>query len=318
VTVRFGLLSTANINRAVLGARHPDAPYEFVAVGSRDRARAEAYARANGIDRAHGSYEGLLADDAIDAVYIALPNKLHHEWTLSALAAGKHVLCEKPYTRDPQEVEQAWAEAARRRLVLTEAFMWRHNPQTRTFVELLPRIGELRTIHATFSFRLTNEPNVRLDKDQGGGALLDVGCYCVSAARLVAGREPDRVHGEAAYGRGGVDEGFAGLSRFGDVTATFHCGFRSAERTLTAVGSRGTLATFDPWLSSHPVVHLNDEEHKVERVSSYKLELENFCAAVRGEAEPLLGKDESLGQARTLDALLRSAASGDAVELSGW
>jgi predicted dehydrogenase len=315
VTVRFGLLTTANINRALLATRHDGAPYEFVAVGSRELARGEEYARANDIPRAHGSYDELLADDGVDAVYIALPNKLHHEWTMRALAAGKHVLCEKPFTREPAEVERTWAEAERRGLVVMEAFMWRHNPQATTFAELLPRIGELQSVHATFSFRLAREPNVRLEKEVGGGSLLDVGCYCVSGLRLVAGREPERVHGEASYGRGGVDEGFAGVLRFGEALGTFHCGFRSESRSLTAVGSQGTLTTFDPWLSSNPVVRLNDEEHDVERVSSYKLELENFCAAVRGEAQPLLGKDESLGQARALDALLRSAETSEPVGL---
>jgi predicted dehydrogenase len=315
VTVRFGLLTTANINRAVLATRHDGAPYEFVAVGSRDLARGEEYARANDIPRAHGSYEDLLADDGVDAVYIALPNKLHHEWTMRALEAGKHVLCEKPFTREPSEVETTWAEAQRRGLVVMEAFMWRHNPQAKTFVELLPRIGELQSVHATFSFPLVNEPNVRLVKDAGGGSLLDVGCYCVSALRLVAGREPERVYAEASVGRGGVDEGFAGVLRFGEALGTFHCGFRSESRSLTAVGSEGTLTTFDPWLSSDPVVRLNDEEHEVERVSSYKLELENFCAAVRGEGQPLLGKGESLGQARALDALLRSAETAEPVSL---
>ena len=123
MTVRFGLLTTANINRAVLATRHDGAPYEFVAVGSRDRARGEEYARANDIPRAHGSYDDLLADDGVDAVYIALPNKLHQEWTMRALAAGKHVLCEKPFTREPAEVETTWAEAERRGLVVMEAFM---------------------------------------------------------------------------------------------------------------------------------------------------------------------------------------------------
>jgi predicted dehydrogenase len=313
--IRFGLLTTANINRHVLATRSEDAPYRFVAVGSRDQARADAYAREWGIERGHGSYEDLLADDGVDAVYIALPNRLHHEWTMRALAAGKHVLCEKPYTRNPPEVEEAWSEAGRRGLLVMEAFMWRHNPQTSKLVELLPRIGELQEIHATFSFRLAEDVNVRLLGDLGGGSLLDVGCYCVSGARLLAGREPDRVYAEAVYGRGGVDESFAAVLRFGDVLATLHSGFRSESKSLAAVGSEGKLSTFDPWRSSDPVVRLNGEEYAVERISSYRLQVENFVAAIRGEAEPLLGKEESLGQARTLDALLRSAETSEPMTL---
>src|SRR6478736_6535751 len=128
--MRLALLTTASINGAILAARSADAPFEVVAVGSRDRGRAEAYAREHGIARAHGSYDELLADDGIDAVYIALPAALHHEWTMRALEAGKHVLVEKPYTRRPEDVEAAHDEAERRGLVLTEAYMWRHAAQT--------------------------------------------------------------------------------------------------------------------------------------------------------------------------------------------
>jgi xylose dehydrogenase (NAD/NADP) len=317
VTVQIGLLTTANINRNLLATRSGNAPFAFVAVGSRDRARAEAYARDWDISRAHGSYDELLADEGIDAVYIALPNALHHEWTMRALAAGKHVLCEKPYTRRPELVEEAWDEAARRRLVLMEAFMWRHSPQTTLMLELLPRIGELHAIVAAFSFRLDRDADVRLKRDLGGGSLLDVGCYCVSGSRLLAGREPETVYGQAVAGRGGVDERFAGVLRFGDVLATFQCGFRGEQRGLTAIGSDGELHVPDPWVVSQSRVVLNGEDQVLERVSPYRAELENFCAAIRGAAQPLLGRDEALGQARTLDALLRSADSGTPVSVIG-
>jgi xylose dehydrogenase (NAD/NADP) len=305
--VRIGLLTTANINRNLLATRGDSDAYSFDAVGSRDRSRAEAYAREWGIDRAHGSYEELLSDPAIDAVYIALPNVLHHEWTMHALAAGKHVLCEKPYTRLPEQVDEAFDEADRRGLVLMEGYMWRHNPQTKLFVELLPHIGELRAVHATFSFVLDWKQDVRLDRALGGGSLLDVGCYCVSALRLVAGSDPGPVHAEQVLGRGGVDEGFAGLLRFGDVLGTFQCGFGSDHRSLVAIGSKGELRAPDPWHSSESRVYLNGDEHRSTPASSYLRELENFAAAVRGEARPLLGRADALGQARTLDALFRSA-----------
>src|SRR5690348_964618 len=123
--IRLGLLSTAGINAAILGARSDDAPFEIVAVGSRDGARAQAYAHEHGIAIAHASYDALLGDDEVDAVYVALPNALHHAWTMRALAAGKHVICEKPYTRHPDEVDEAHDEAERRDLVLTEGYMWR-------------------------------------------------------------------------------------------------------------------------------------------------------------------------------------------------
>ncbi|HEY6054168.1 MAG TPA: Gfo/Idh/MocA family oxidoreductase [Gaiellaceae bacterium] len=314
--LRIGLLTTANINRALLETRRgPDDPYAFVAVGSRDLARGEAYARKWGIPRAHGSYEALLADPEVDAVYIALPNALHHEWTLRALAAGKHVLCEKPFTRRPEQVDEAFDAAAAAGLVLMEAYMWRHNPLTRLLVARLPEIGELHSIRSTFGYVLTRAGDVRLVPELGGGALLDVGCYCVSGARLLAGREPDRVYGEAVVGETGVDEQFTGVLRFGEVTAEFTASFRAEHRWLEAVGSEGTALVREPWHSSEGAVVVNGVEERIEPVSSYRVELENLAAAVRGEAEPLLGRDESLAQARALDGLLRAAENREPIEL---
>jgi len=224
--IRIGLLSTASINGAILAARSDAAPFSIDAVGSRDAARALSYAGEHGIARAHGSYDDLLADPELDAVYIALPNALHHDWTMRALAAGKHVLCEKPYTQQPAQVDEAWDEAERRGLVLTEAYMWRHAAQTQLLRELLPRVGEVRAVAVAFTATLWRDDDPRWDAGLGGGALLDLGCYCVSAARLVLG-EPNGVQGEARL-RDGVDEHFAGLMRFGEVIATFQCGFTSA------------------------------------------------------------------------------------------
>jgi len=305
--VRFGLLSTAAINGAILGARAADAPFEIVAVGSRDLSRAQAYAREHGIERSHGSYEELLADEGVDAVYIALPNVLHHEWTMRALAAGKHVLVEKPYTRIPEQVDEAWDEAERRSLVLEEAHMWRHSPQTKLLVELVPQVGEVRGVHVTFTAMLTREDDPRWVPELGGGALLDVGCYCVRAARLLLG-EPDRVHGEARIGRGGVDTQFAGTLRFGDVTATFQCGLRSYfNNELEVIGTEGILRVPSPFVDPPGVVVVNGEEHRVDARNHYRAELDDMCAAIRGERGVLLGRDEMRGQATVLDALLRSA-----------
>ena len=155
--MRLGLLSTANINDEILTGASESTRIEVVAVGSRDAARAQSYAREHGIPRAHGSYEALLADPEVDAVYISLPNGMHHEWTMHALSAGKHVLCEKPYTRHPAEVEQAFDAAEAAGLVVMEAFMYRHHPQTRTIERLVRegQVGRLVAVHATFTFRLT-------------------------------------------------------------------------------------------------------------------------------------------------------------------
>jgi D-xylose 1-dehydrogenase (NADP+, D-xylono-1,5-lactone-forming) len=312
---RWGILSTARINLAVLdGARRSDA-VEVVAVASRDGARAEAYAREHGIARAHGSYEALLEDDSVDAVYISLPNSLHHEWTLRALSSGKHVLCEKPYSRRAVEVEEAFDAAERAGLVLSEAFMWRHTPQTRRLVELLPQIGELRGVRSAHAFRLTDPANVRLIAELDGGGLMDVGCYCVSASRLFAG-EPERVYGEQVVGPTGVDVHFTATLRFpGDLIAEFACGFDFNQRELELLGTEGSLKTLDPFTFSKGGVYLDGEELAVEPEDPYQLELENVSAAARGEAPLLLGREDALGQARTIEALYESADKAQAVQL---
>ena len=180
--VRLGILSTAEINEAVLEGARESERVDIHAVASRDSARAEAYAAAHGIERAYGSYDALLADPELDAVYISPPNSLHMEWSERALEAGKHVLCEKPLTRRAAEVERAFDVADRTGRVFAEAFMWRHNPQTAKLQELIQSdaIGDIRQIRAAFSYTLTDEENIRLRADLDGGALMDVGCYCVS------------------------------------------------------------------------------------------------------------------------------------------
>jgi predicted dehydrogenase len=308
--VRWGVLSTARINEEVLPALSGSSAVDVVAVASRSAARAEAYASEWGIPRAFGSYEELLADPGVEAVYIPLPNGLHVEWTLAALEAGKHVLVEKAFSPRAAEVERCFDVADERGLVLSEGFMWRHNPQTLRLVELLPEIGELRLIRATFSFPLVgHDDDVRWDPSLDGGALLDVGCYCVSAARLFGG-EPTEVEA-MAVDRGGVDSRFTGLLRFpGDLLATFDCGFDMAERDeLELVGTEGSLFVDDPWHCRAPRIELGEETIEVERESSYRLEFEDVSAVIRGSSGgPRLGRADAVGQARTLEALLEAAA----------
>ncbi|MDE3024643.1 MAG: Gfo/Idh/MocA family oxidoreductase, partial [Acidobacteriota bacterium] len=185
--VKWGIVSTADINRKLIPGAHASEKVDLVGVASRDQARADAYAREWEIPRAYGSYAALLADPDIEAVYISLPNTLHVEWSIKALEAGKHVLCEKPFSRIPAEVEAAFDVAEREGRLLMEAFMYRHNPQTKTLVDLVSSgaIGELRLVRSTFSYSLYDEANIRLRTDVDGGALMDVGCYCVSASRLL-------------------------------------------------------------------------------------------------------------------------------------
>jgi len=320
--VKWGIVSTAHINRLLIPGAHASPKVELVAVASRDQARADDYAREWEIPRAHGSYEALLADPEVEAVYVSLPNNLHVEWSIRALEAGKHVLCEKPLTRHADEAEEAFDAAERADRVLSEAFMYRHNPQTTRLKSLVEEgtIGELRLVRASFSFAMYDEQNIRLRPEADGGSLMDVGCYCVSGSRLLAG-EPDTVYGQAWYGPSGTDWVFGGALRFaGDVIGIFDCGTALTDRDeLEVVGSEGSLFLDDPWHAREPGIELRRddgvEQIETERADSYRLELENVSDAIRGEGELLLGRDDAVAQARALEALHESATNGEPVRL---
>lgn len=313
--VKWGIISTAAINRLFMAGARAASDVEVVAVASRDRARAEEFARDHEIARTHDSYESLLADPEIEAVYIPLPNSLHIPWTVQALESGKHVLCEKPLSRHAAEVERAFEVAERAGRLLMEAFMYRHNPQTRRLVELLAdgAIGRLRLIRGAFSFVARDAADVRLSRRLDGGALMDVGCYCVNAARLLAG-EPQRLAGLQTLGGDGVDVAFTGVMSFaGGVLAHFDAGLSLAVRDeLEVVGDEGTLFLDDPWHCRTPLIELRRpggvERIEIPVVDSYRLEAENLSAAIRGQAAPLLGRDDAVGQARAIEALYAAAA----------
>jgi D-xylose 1-dehydrogenase (NADP+, D-xylono-1,5-lactone-forming) len=316
--VRLGLLSTANINQAILGGARGTDRVEVVAVASRDAARAEQYAAQHGIPTAHGSYEAMLADPGVDAVYVSLPNGMHHEWSMHALAAGKHVLCEKPYTRNPGEAEEAFDAADAAGLVLMEAFMYRHHPQTATIARLVREgaVGQVLTVKAVFSFALRDMTNVRAIPELDGGALMDVGCYCVSGSRLVAG-EPGTVLAEQVVGETGIDMALYGTLRYpGDVVAQIEASFLAPGRqTLAVVGEAGVLRAHAPWRVDWggDLVLERDgtkEVVAVEAADSYTRQLENLADAIEGRAPALLGRADAVAQARVIDALYRSAATG--------
>jgi xylose dehydrogenase (NAD/NADP) len=321
--VNWGIISTADINRLVIPPAHESPKVDLLAVASRTQERADAYAAEWGIPRAYGSYEALLADPEIEAVYISLPNTLHCKASIHAVQAGKHVLCEKPLSRHPEEVEAAFDAADRAGRILSEAFMWRHNPQTARLRALIDEgaVGDVRLIRAAFSYSLYDEDNIRLRTDVEGGALMDVGCYCVSGSRLAAGAEPVEAYGFAWYGPTGTDWVFTGLLRFpGDVLASFDCGTALPNRDeLEVIGSEGSLFLDDPWHAGTPIIELRRgrelERIEVEPANSYGLELENVSDAAAGKAELLLGREDAMGQARALEALHRSAQTRTPVSL---
>jgi D-xylose 1-dehydrogenase (NADP+, D-xylono-1,5-lactone-forming) len=311
--VTWGFLSTARINDHLLEGAGLSDRVHVAAVASRDLGRAHAYASERGIERAYGSYEALLEDPNVEAVYISLPNSLHVEWSIRALEAGKHVLCEKPFDRRPERVEAAFDAAERADRFLMEAFMYRHHPRTKRLADLVQEgaIGEPRLIRSAFSFSLTELGDVRMRPELDGGALMDVGCYCVSLARLLAG-EPEAVTATQVVGSTGVDVRFAGTLAFpGGVIGHFDCGFDLPRRSvLEVVGSDGTLLVQDPYGTELVIERRAGDEVErieVEQADRYQLQLENFGDAIRGRANPLLGREDAVGQARTIDLLYRAA-----------
>ena len=320
--MKWGIISTANINRLVIPPARESPKVDLVAVASRDQGRADDYARHWEIPRAYGSYEALLADDEIEAVYISLPNNLHCEWSIRSVEAGKHVLCEKPMSKRAADVEEAFDAAERAGRILSEAFMYRHNPQTKRLRQLLDdgAVGEVRVVRSCFSFALYDPENIRLRTDVDGGSLMDVGCYCVNGSRFVAG-EPELAFGQQFVGPSGTDWVFTGSLRFpGDVLALFDCGTALPDRDeLEVIGSEGSLFLDDPWHAHEPVIELR-RDGEVERIEleyedSYRLELENVLDAARGEAELMLGREDAIGNARAIEALFASAETGEAVTL---
>ncbi len=317
MTVRWGILSTARINRKFLDGVAASSACEVLAVASRDAARAEGHARDQGIPRAYGSYDALLADPDVDAVYVPVPNALHLHWTERALRAGKHVLCEKPLGRRRAEVEAAFDLAEQEERLLMEAFMYRHHPQTARLVELVSAgaIGRLRLIRTSFSFPLADPADIRLRRDLDGGALMDVGCYCVNAARLLAG-EAEQVSAFQMIGGDGVDVVFVGSMRFPhSVLAHFDAGFRLAGRDdLEVVGEEGTLYLSDPWHCVSPGIDLRRaggaERIEIPAANPYTLQADNFAAAIRDDAVPLLDRADAVDQVRTIEALYASAELG--------
>jgi D-xylose 1-dehydrogenase (NADP+, D-xylono-1,5-lactone-forming) len=315
--LRLALLSTAQINDEIINGAAESELVSVVGAASRDPARAEAYVLERGLERSWGSYDELLGDPDVDAVYVALPNALHVEWSIRALEAGKHVLCEKPMGRDPVEVARAFDVAERTGLVLMEGFMYRHHPQIKRARELLDgaAVGEVRLVRATYCSTLGRPDDVRWSPELGGGALLDVGCYCVSGMRLLAG-EPETVFGMQTVTAGGVDLRFGGTLLFaGGVLGHFSCALDTVpSQALEAVGSEGTLLLSHPFTADVERVELRRgeklDEIEIEHADRYCLQLENFARAIRGDEPPLLDRDDAVAQARTLDTLFRSAETG--------
>ncbi len=288
------------------------------AVGSRSLAKAQEFAKRHGFARAHGSYEDLLADGEVDAVYIATPHPQHREPVLAAAAAGKHILCEKPMGVTPAECEEMIAAADKAGVVLLEAFMYRLHPQTQRLNELVSGgvIGRLRTVRSTFCYGLGDDYNVRIDRDLRGGGLYDVGCYCINFSRMIAGGEPDEIAATWTLGaKTGVDETLAASLHFPNgVLAVFDVGIRGAgSGQAELLGTEGTIFVPEPWkpAADHAEIIVRRQGRPEEVVAIeqgghiFALEADHIAEVIAGESGPLIPAQNAVGNAAVLDTLWR-------------
>ncbi len=322
--LRWGLLSTAKINQALIKPLRSSSRNRLTAVASRSQSTADAYAKENKIPRAFGSYEAMLSDPEIDVVYNSLPNHLHAEWTIKAVEAGKHVLCEKPLALSVDEV-QAMADAARKQgKVVAEAFMYRHHPQTLKAKEIVNsgKLGDIKLVRGSFTIDFDRPDNYRLDPAMGGGSIWDVGCYPISYTRLMLGAEPLEVFGWQVTGKTGIDASFMGQMRFpNEVVAQFDCSFVIPYHTfMEVVGSQATLVIpkpFNPGLDEKMYLTSagNTETLKVKGESLYVGEVEDMADAILSGKPQRMSLDDSCANVAAMVALLESARAGKPVSL---
>jgi predicted dehydrogenase len=316
--VRWGVMGTGGIASKFAG-QMPDASESvLVASGSRSQESADAFAEKFG-GRALGSYEALLADPDVEAVYISLPNSMHHPWTIKALEAGKHVLCEKPIAANAQQAAEMFAAAKQHDRVLIEAFMYRCHPAVQEAIRRVRNgdIGDVKLIRSHFTFqRPVNTADVRYQSDLAGGSIMDVGSYCVNFSRALAGREPERVHAIANICETGVDDYAAGTLDFGNGTlAVFTSGMTvQADRTTFVGGSEGFLAFEMPWFCEGKFTICKDGETETVQLGSlssqYAMEADAMAKVLREGAAPFMTEQDTLGNMTALDQLRKAAGLG--------
>jgi len=315
-TVRWGILSTAKIGRRVIPAIQASHNGAVVAVGSRSLERARAWADQHGIPRAYGSYEALLNDGDVDAIYNPLPNSMHAEWSVKCAEAGLPTLNEKPFASDAPEAQSIVDAFAKHDLLLAEAFMYRFHPQHAKVQEILEAggIGQLQVINSSFTFPVSNGANIRLSKDLAGGALMDVGCYCINLMRFMTGEEPQRVTGSGSIGAlSGVDELVAGTLEFpSGVIGHFDCGLRAyGQHTYTLKGAQGMIVVPQSFVIDKSVDgiarHWGPDgftEHVIPAVDQYQLMVEDFADALLNERPARFAPADAVNNMVVVDALL--------------
>lgn len=314
--LRWGILGCARITRrGLIPGIRASRRGQLEALASRDLETARAWAQEFAVPRAYGSYEAMLADPEIDAIYIPLPNELHRSWVFAAADAGKHVLCEKPLALNATEARAMVEHCASRRVLLMEAFMWPHQPRTAAIRRLVAEgaIGELRLVRSSFSFSIDMN-DWRLDPARGGGALWDIGCYGVSTARLYAGAEPEGIQAVAHFGPTGVDLSLSASLRFpSGILGQLDCSFEQPFRcTYELVGSTGVIEVPDAYLPpARPTARLKTADSVKDLVfDGHNQYAEMVDALARGVSDGLrlpAPAEDGLAQMLTLDAILAAA-----------
>jgi predicted dehydrogenase len=320
--LNWGLLSTARINRSLIPPIQESKRSRLAAVASRTPEKASEYAKEWKIPKAYGSYEELLNDPEIDIIYNPLPNSMHAEWSIRAADAGKHVLCEKPLAMTVQEVDAMMDAAKRNGVVITEAFMYRHQPGTHQVKKMVDdgEIGALRFLRGSFSFNLDRPNDVRWDPKLGGGSLWDIGCYPISYIRYIAGSEPVEAFGWQQEAGSGVDVTFVGQFRFpNDLFAQIDCSFAASYRTsIEVLGSSGSILVPLPFRTDpKEKIQLNRDgsvkQIRVKEGSIYAAEIEELVDAVLEGKQPHVSLSDSRGNVAAITALLESAKTGKPV-----
>lgn len=324
---KWGILSTADIgHRAMIPALKASQMAEVLAVASRDLNKARRFADDHGIEKAYGSYQELLEDDQVDAVYIPLPNHLHKEWSIKAAEAGKHVLCEKPLALTAEDCADMKAAADANGVLLMESFMYRHHPRILAAREMVRagKVGKLKVIDASFTFRLENKNDIRYQPEMGGGAVMDVGCYCINIIRLMAGREPKVVQARAEWASSGVDDQLVAILDFEDgMLAHFDCGFTMQSRQqCTIAGTDGYFSlpwTYTPGVEETIIKeqkgHGSPVKHCFDGVDEYVMIAEDFMRSIPIGKPPYDAEDAAANMRVILACLESARQNGRPVEI---
>ncbi len=331
--LRWGILSTADINNLVIPAIRKNPRCEVRAVASRDADKARKYASSNGIPISYGSYDQLLDDDQIDAIYISLPNTLHHDWCVKAAKAGKHILCEKPLAMTIKDCVEMIDTAKENNIFLQEGFMYRYHPRTQKIKQVVESIFDknIKYINGAFSYSYQEAygknpvTNYRMSPEMGGGCLWDIGSYVVNFIRYLTGSEPIEVLGSRSnYPGYQVDGLFCGVMRFpGDIMAQFMCSYLLPQETKTEIFGEMCSLTIPQsyclvWDKKEPVYVTNSEGIKTIEdmdANAYEMEIDHFCDCVLDRKDRVVALDDAVDNIRVIQALLMSAKQGCVVRM---